>query len=150
MTYEDLFYHKAEAEIRRYTYVKNPSTIDNTDSLKRYADEARRAIKEAEELIAFLKEYQKDLCTRYQEIVSTNYTLFLLLKRHVNIYTGAKTYEITISQRYTENNIRDVHTLREVYEGRDRHKALKRFEELKKQYPNIENAMEIEKHRWEK
>lgn len=150
MTYEDLFYHNAEAELRRHIYIKNPPTIDNTDSLKRYADEARRAIKEAEELIAFLKEYQKDLCTRYQEIVSTNYTLFLLLKRHVNSYTNAKSYEVTICRRYTENNIKDVEILREVFEGRDRHKALKRFEELKKQYPNIENAMEIEKQRWER
>jgi hypothetical protein len=97
-----------------------------------------------------LKEYQKDLCARYQEIVSTNYTLFLLLKRHVNSYTNAKRYEITISQRYEENNVQDVQILREVFEGRDRHKALKRFEELKKQYPNIANAMEIEKKRWER
>lgn len=150
MTYEDLFYHKPEAELRHYTYVKKPSTIDSIKSLEYYADNARRAIKEAEDHIAFLKEYQKDLCARYQEIVSTNYTLFLLLKRHVNSYTNVKSYEITISQRYAENNIKDVEILREKFEGRDRHKALKRFEELKKQYPNIANAMEIEKHRWER
>ncbi len=150
MTYEDLFYHNAEAEIRSRAYIKKPDTIDSIKSLEYYADNARRAIKEAEDHIAFLKEYQKDLCARYQEIVSTNYTLFLLLKRHVNSYTNAKRYEITISQRYEENNVSDVVTLRETYEGRDRHKALKRFEELKKQYPNIANAMEIEKHRWER
>lgn len=150
MTYEDLFYHKPEAEIRHHTYIKKPDTIDSLKSLEYYADNARRAIKEAEDHIAFLKEYQKDLCARYQEIVSTNYTLILLLKRHVNSYTNVKSYEITISQRYAENNIKDVEILREKFEGRDRHKALKRFEELKKQYPNIENAMEIEKHRWER
>lgn len=150
MTYEDLFYRKPEAELRYHIYIQKPDTINNTKSVERYADEAHRAIREAEELIAFLKEYQKDLCARYQEITATNYTLFLLLKRHVNCYSNAKTYEITISQRYTENNVKDVQILREVFEGRDRHKALKRFEELKKQYPNIENAMEIEKQRWER
>ena len=150
MTYEGLFYHRPEAEIRNYTHIKKPDTIDSAKSLEHYADNARRAIKEAEEFIEFLKQYQKDLCARYQEIVSTNYTLFLLLKRHVNLYTNVKTYEITISQRYTDNNIKDVEILREKFEGRDRHKALKRFEALKKEYPNIENAMEIEKHRWER
>lgn len=150
MTYDDLFYHKDEAEIRSHAYIKKPEAIDSIKSLEYFADNTRRAIKEAEEHIAFLKQYQKDLCARYQEITATNYTLFLLLKRHINSYTNAKTYEITISRRYTENRIADVQILREVFEGRDRHKALKRFEELKKQYPNIDNAMEIEKHRWER
>lgn len=150
MTYETLHFRNGEAELTYRIHVKTPQTIDNTLSLKRYSDNARRAIMEAEELIAFLKQYQQDLCARYQEIAATNYTLFLLLKRHVNLYTNAKTYEITICQRYAENNIKDVEILREKFEGRDRHKALKRFEELKKQYPNIENAMEIEKHRWER
>ena len=150
MTYDDLFVHKPEAELRYHIYIQKPDAIDNIKSVENYAVEARRAITKAEELIAFLKEYQKDLCARYQEITATNYTLFLLLKRHVNCYTNIKTYEITISKRYTENNIKDVQILREVYEGRDRHKALKRFETLMKEYPNIEAAIDIEKRSWER
>ena len=150
MNYESLYYRNGEAELKHHAHIKKPDTIDSIKGIEYYNAVAWRAIQEAEEHIAFLKQYQQDLCARYQEIAATNYTLFLLLKRHVNSYTNAKSYEVTICQRYTENNIKDVQILREVFEGRDRHKALKRFEELKKQYPNIDNAMEIEKQRWER
>ena len=38
----------------------------------------------------------------------------------------------------------------ERFEGKERHTALKRFEVLKKEYPNAEIIKDIEKKHWEK
>ena len=150
MKYEYLFYHKPDAEIRIYSHIRKPEAITSTKDTEYFDHRAYQTIHEAEELIKTLKEYRQELGKRYQEIITTNYSLFLFLKRELNYYTNTKKYVVTISKRFDGNNVADEEILREVYEGRDRHKALKRFEALQKQYPNIVHETDIEKKKWER
>lgn len=149
MSYKDLFTHRPEAEIRRFIYIKKPEAITSLKDLEYYSGRAAQAIAEAQELIKTMQEYQQALYTRSQEIYSANYKLFLFLERKRNYYDNTKSYIITICKRFDGHNVADEEILRETYPGKERHKALKRFEELKKQYPNIENDMDIAKKHWE-
>ena len=81
---------------------------------------------------------------------NTNYKLCLRLERFITYYDNLKKYIITIAKRFDGNNMADEEILRETYDGKERHKALKRFEALKKEYPNIETEIDIEKKRWER
>lgn len=149
MSYKDLFTHRPEAEIRHHVYITKPEAIKSIKDLEWNSGRASRAIAEAEQLIETLKEYQQALYTRYQEIIGTNYRLFLKLERRVK-YDNSKSYIITIVKRFDGNNVADEEILRETFEGKERHKALKRFEALKKEYPNIENEQDIAKKHWER
>lgn len=149
MKLSDLFTHRTENDLHTYLHIKKPSAIGSIEDVMYYSGRAQQAIHEAEERIALMKEYQQALYERYQEIYGTNYKLFLLLKREVH-YSGTKSYVITISKKFDGNNVADEITLRETFEGKERHKALKRFEELKKEYPNIENEKDIAKRQWER
>lgn len=149
MTLDDLFYHKDEAEITHRIHIKKPETITSIKYLEWYSGNATRAIAEAEELITLLKEYQQAICARYQEIIGTNYKLHLHLERKIN-YNNSKSYIVTIVKRFDGNNVADEEILRETFEGKERHQALKRFEALKKEYPNIENDTDIAKKHWER
>lgn len=148
MSYQDLFTHRPEAELRRFIYIKKPSAITSLKDLSSYSRRATEAINEAAELIKTLQEYQRALFERSQEILNTNYKLFLFIERRRH-YDNTKSYIITIVKRFDGNNVADEEILRETYPGKERHKALKRFEELKKEYPNIENDMDIAKKHWE-
>lgn len=149
MSYKDLFTHSPDAELRRFIYIKKPSAITSLKDLAYYSGRAAQAIAEAQELIKTMQEYQQALYARSQEIYSANYKLFLFLERKRNYYDNTKSYIITICKRFDGHNVADEEILREKYPGKERHKALKRFEELKKQYPNIENDMDIAKKQWE-
>lgn len=149
MSYKDLFTHRDEAELRRFIYIKKPESIKSLKDLEWHSKRAAQAIAEAEETIKLMQEYQQALFERSQEIYSANYKLFLFLERKRNYYDNTKSYIITICKRFDGNNVADEEITRETYTGKERHKALKRFEELKKQYPNIENDMDIAKKQWE-
>jgi hypothetical protein len=149
MSYTDLFTYRDDAELHRRVYIKKPSAIDSIKSLNYYDGNAQQAIAEAEAFIETLKEYRRDLYERYQEIAAANYKLFLFLERTFNRYDNTKQYIITICKRFDGNNVADEEILRETYPGKERHKALKRFDELKKEYPTIENDMDIAKKHWE-
>lgn len=149
MSYTDLFHYSTEAEIRAWTHIKKPSAIGDIKSVEWYNTRAERAIAEAEQMIKTLKEYQLALCDRYQEIYATNYKMLLLLKRHVR-YDNYKNYTITLSKKFDGNNVSDEIVLQENFGGKERHKALKRFDELRKEYPSIEYEIDIAKKQWEK
>ena len=149
MSYADLFTYRPEAEITNRIYIKQPSAITSAKDLAYYNGRASQAIAEAESLIQTMKEYQQALYDRYQEIVSANYHLHLHIERRVH-YNNSKSYYVTIVKKFDGNNVADEEVLRETFDGKERHKALKRFEALKKEYPNIENSMDIEKRQWER
>lgn len=149
MSYKDLFTHRDDTDIRHYIHIRKPEAITSIKDLEYNSGRASQAIAEAEETIKTLREYQQALYARYQEIAGTNYKLFLKLERRVK-YDNSKSYTITIVKRFDGNNVADEEILRESFEGKERHKALKRFEALKKEYPNIENEIDIAKKHWER
>ena len=72
------------------------------------------------------------------------------LRRRVDSWKNKRYYDITVVKIIDAPNARPVAVLSEEYDGKERHKALKRFEELKKQYPNIETEKDIDKKQWER
>lgn len=148
---DNIYWRSGEdAELSIRFYIKKPEKIDSIKDIKYYENKAVQEIAEAEELIKTLQEYRQALYTRYQEMSKTNYRLCLRLERFVSYYDNLKKYIITIAKRFDGNNMADEEILRETYEGKERHKALKRLEALKKEYPNIETEIDIEKKRWER
>lgn len=147
--YNNLFNHNGEAEIHRRIYIRQPDKIDSIKNLEYYNRNASEAIAEAEKAIEVLKEYQQALFHRYQEILQANFKMLLRLERVVS-YSGAKSYVITISKRFDGSNIADEIISKETFPGKERHNALKRFEALKKEHPNIETEIDIAKKQWER
>ena len=149
MSINELFTHRPEAEIHRRIYLKKPAAVGSIKEIEYYFQRATEAVKEAEKTIALMQEYQQLLYERHREIYSTNYHLHLHIERRLH-YDHTKTYHVTIVRRYEGNNVADDEILREDFDGKERHKALKRFEELKKEYPNIECSTDILKRQWER
>jgi hypothetical protein len=150
MTLQNLFEWKDHAEIRRTASIKKASTLDSAKSVLFYDRHIADVIADYKEAITILEEYRQTLCARYQEIINAPFKCVLKLERVINRYDNTKSYVLTVVKRFEGESIRDEELRREVYEGKERHKALKRLEALKKEYPNIETEIDIEKKRWEK
>jgi hypothetical protein len=149
MPLENYFTYRDDAEIRQYAHIRKADAIDSLKTLEFYESQALRAIADYKNVIATLEEYRKTLFNRYQEIISAPYKLILRLERHAK-WDGTKSYSITLFKRFDGAKIADEELKRENFTGKERHKALKRFEELKKEYPTTETEIDIEKKHWEK
>lgn len=149
MSVNELFERREDAEVRRTVYIKAPNKIGSIKNIEHYERAALDGIRDAENTIKILQEYRQALFNRYQEIYSTNYKLFLRIHRSVHYYNNLKKYTVSIVKRFDGNGVEDEEVLREIYDGKERHKALKRFEALKKEFPNIEFEIDITKKSWE-
>lgn len=127
---------------------------DHIESIEHVQSEDKKAVNTINELLEFaelLKEYRKTLYDRAQEFLTAGYAMQLKITRNIDCWNGNKKfYVIEILKILDLQNAEPVHVLKETYEGRERHAALKRFEQLKKLYPNIETIKNIDKRSWEK
>lgn len=127
---------------------------DHVTSLNHVKNEDSKAVNTINELLEFaelLKEYRKTLFERAQEFLTAEYNMQLKITRNIDCWNGNKKfYVIEVLKILNLKNADPVRVLQETYEGKERHTALKRFEQLKKQYPNIEIIKDIEKRKWEK
>lgn len=55
---------------------------------------------------------------------------------------------LVIIRTYSDKT--SIETLAERFDGKERHKAIKRFNQLKKERPGIETVMNIERRSWER
>lgn len=113
-------------------------------------ERAKERISEMLEYIEVLKEYRKTLFDRAQEICAASYRLQLKIKRNLDCWYKKKWYIVSILKIYDNESISPDTVLEETFEGKERAKALKRFEALRKEYPNVEAIKEIEKQKWER
>ena len=135
------------AEIRCNIYLVDPAKIaEHKDIIWRDKITAED-ITRLENILEALKDYRKDLAKRYGELETMPYKRLLMLDRCVH-WKGHKEYIVTIT-RICEDKTR-IQELREVYPGKERHKAIARYHELLKQYPGIESEMDIAKQKWER
>ena len=153
-TLDKLFsrYGQASGEMNEtiHLYFRRADKIDNLETVKYEDKKAQNAIAEFLEYAELLKEYRKSLYERARELYSAGYSMRLQLLRHADCWSNKKSYTVKVLRIPTAPNARPVEVLAESYEGKERHKAIKRFEELKKQYANIETEIDIDKKRWEK
>lgn len=136
---------------RIYLYLPRADKIDTLEHVQKADKEAEQKIAELLEYAELLKEYRKTLFDRAQEICAASYRLRLKIQRTLNNWrNGKKFYTITLARVYEADGIRDINLIEETYEGKERAKALKRFEELRKTYPNVETIKDIDKKQWER
>lgn len=150
MPYKDLFNRfgtiTEHSELRLNIYLTRPDKLEDTRRVRSADESAERYIKELEKVVEDLKEYRQALAARYGELETMSYHDILTLERKP--YRTPIAYDIEIKRVFedkTENRV-----LFEHYEGKDRHNALKRFNELRKQHPGIEAVKDIEKRHWER
>lgn len=133
-----------EGQIIIREYIRRPETLADAESIKLYDQSAAEAIEEARRMIEDLTEYRQALAARYAELQIMPYRRVLRVKRWKSDNVS---YYVTICREYEDGT--RTEELRESYSGKDRHTALKRFEELKKQNPGIEAEKDIAKSKWE-
>ena len=140
-----------EANERINIYQTRADCITDMKHIQNEDERAARTISEMLDYIEALKEYRKTLYTRAQEICAASYRLQLKIKRTVDNWKNKKYYTVTLSKIYEESaRIAPENLIDETYNGKDRAKALKRFDDLQKEYANVEAVKEVDKYQWEK
>lgn len=123
--------------------------FDDSDmqTLKRYDNWAADSIKRAEEAIETAKEYRLALAKRAAELASMSTHTLVSLRREHNHYSGISYFLISYKV-YDDGTSTVLESKR--YPGKERHKAIKDFRELKKQHPEYEFEEDIAKSKWER
>ena len=134
-------------EIRFSIYLTDPAKLTTPKDIVWRDKHIAEDITRLETVLEALRDYRKDLAARYGELETMPYKRLLMLDRCVH-WKGHKEYIVTIT-RICEDKTR-IEELREVYPGKERHKAIARYHELQKQYPGIESEMDIAKQKWER
>ena len=135
------------AEIRFYVTLCDPETLDTAKRIVYYDKNTAEAIERCKEAIKNLEEYRQELAQRYAMLETMLFSDRLELIRY-RAWKGAVTYYVNIIRTYEDKT--EVEILKESFSGKERKKAFKRFEELKKQRPGIKTIMDVEKKEWEK
>lgn len=136
-----------EADIKIWGWLKRPDTCASFDDVRSYDDKAARLIADCKHLVTQLIEYRQDLAARYNALATMPSKDSVLLERYYTGYSGI-TYYIRYFTEYEDGT--KVETATETFPGKERHTAIKRFEELKKARPGIEYIKDIEKKSWER
>ena len=151
MSYHDLLYRygseQDSAEVRPYIYIQNPRKLNTPEEIAYRDKSAADNIRQLETIIDNLKDYRQALAARYGELETMPYTRLLKLERHHH-WKGHIEYIVTITKTHSDGT--KVRELLESYTGKERRKAIARYQELQKQRPGIESEMDIEKRQWEK
>ncbi len=154
-TLESLFsrYGSPSSEMNetKHFYFTRADHIESIEHVQSEDKKAVNTINELLELAELLKEYRKTLFERAQEFLTAGYAMQLKITRNIDCWNdNKKFYVIEVLKILDLKNAEPVTVLQETYEGKERHTALKRFEQLKKLYPNIETIKNIDKRSWEK
>lgn len=151
MSYKDELFTRygspsKEAEIKLWGYLWRPDACSSFDDIRHNDDNAARLIADCKHLETQLVEYRQDLTARYAALATMSSKDSVMLQRY-NGYNGI-TYYIRYFTEYEDGT--RVETATETFPGKERHTALKRFAQLKKERPGIEYVKDIEKKSWER
>lgn len=130
--------------------IRKPEKLKSLIEVQQYERIAADEIERLTEIIEVLKLYRVELYNRFQEINAANYHLRLTIERYRRYFENRVFYNITLERIPDRTDVVPFVVLTECHEGRDRHKAIKRFAELRKEYPQAEIIKKIEKLKWEK
>ena len=154
---DDLFYSADSSGFvnasRHNCYIKHPRKISTLEDAAYYDKIAAEEIEHIKNKIDLLNSYRAELFKRYQEIDTASYKMQLSIKRERFSRYGSNdriSYFVTVEKIFNRSDIHPQTIIQEKYPGRERHKALKRFEELKKQYAGIEAVKDVDKKSWER
>lgn len=131
-------------------YIQLPEKIKSLQDCQNADKAAVSEIEHLKNLIELLSIYRAELYKRFQEINAANFHLRLTIERQINYYNNHKTYHIYLKRIYDREDVAPEIIFHERFDGKQRHIALKRFDTLKREYPNAEIIKNIEKKHWEK
>lgn len=152
MSYKDELFTRygspsREAEVKIWGYLKRPECCNTFDDVAGFDGRAGQLIAQCQHLIEQLTEYRQDLAARYAQLATMPSKDSVKLERYKK-YDNSVIYYIRFYTEYEDGT--KVETATETFPGKERHAAIKRFEELKKARPGIEYIKDIEKKSWER
>lgn len=152
MTYKDELFTRygspsKEAEIKIWGYLKRPDACSSFDDIRHNDDEAARLIADCKRLITQFTEYRQDLAARYNALATMPSKDSVVIQRYRK-RNGTTVYYIRYFTEYEDGT--KVETATEIFPGKERHTALKRFAQLQKERPGLEYITDIEKKPWER
>ena len=134
-------------EIRFSIYLTDPAKLTTPKDIVWRDKHIAEDITRLETVLEALRDYRKDLAARYGELETMTYSRLLKIKRETH-WKGPITYTVTIT-KIREDGTKETELL-ESFQGIDRHKAIARYHELRKQHPGITCEMDIKKGSWER
>ena len=108
---------------------------------------ALEAIKQAQDLIEWLKVHRVELAERYRELEAMESHIRVTLKRQKN-WTNNKIFYFLMSDKVFDDGTVEFISSKK-FAGTERNKAIKEFNDIKKRLPNQEYILDIEKGPWE-
>mgnify|MGYP004482796761 FL=1 len=132
-----------------YANMYNYEVVADIDTIRAYDDYAKNDIIRLQAAIKRMQEYRSKLYEHAQKLATAEYTLQVSIKREKRYYRDNKVYYyINIAKVFPGIGTETI--LAETYPGTERNKAIARYNELCKQYPQAEHIKSIDKARWEK
>lgn len=135
-------------ETKIYMYRCEPKTITTVAGLADADKRTAADIKDLENLIEELKQYRKELAERCNELYQMESTISVKLEREKRWRDSNVHYIITTTRNYSDGGKVTLETL--TYSGSERRKAIGKFEEIKRHFPNYQYSIVLEKKSWEK
>ena len=108
---------------------------------------AEEAIKQAQNLIEWLKAHRVELAERYRELEAMESHIRVTLKRQKNWSSNKIFYFLMTDKVFDDGTVEFISS--EKFSGTERNKAIKEFNDLKKRLPNQEYILDIKKGPWE-
>lgn len=132
-----------------YANMYSYDDVADIDTIRAYDDYAKNDIIRLQAAIKRMQEYRSKLYEHAQKLATAEYTLQVSIKREKRYYRDNKVYYyINIAKVFPGIGTETI--LAETYPGTERNKAIARYTELCKQYPQAEHIKSIDKARWEK
>ena len=133
---------------RKVTYYQFYEVGEMTRAKVLDADKrALEAIKQAQDLIAWLKAHRVELAERYNELETIENHIRVTLKRQKNWTTNKVFYYLITDRVFADGTEEGIDRI--AYPGTERNKAIKEFNNIRKRLPNQEYILDIEKGPWE-
>lgn len=132
-----------------YANMYSYDDVADIDTIRAYDDYAKNDIIRLQAAIKRMQEYRSKLYEHAQKLATAEYTLQVSIKREKRYYRDNKVYYyINIAKVFPGIGAETI--LSETYPGTERNKAIARYNELCKQYPQAGHVKNIDKARWEK
>lgn len=138
-------YRNGTSELRFSGYFRDPKAL-TLDELELQDMNVRRHIIVCERMIEQMKAYRLELAARSRELLTMGYHTKVSLIREKR-WKGNVFYYLSKEIVYDDGTTKTISN--EKYAGTERHKAIKDFENYKKQFPQYEYYKDIAKGRWE-
>lgn len=133
------------ANINVSAWLLSPDGCKAFDQIRRNDERAAELIAECKRTVTLLIEYRQDLAARYNALATMPSKDSIVLHRYRR--QSGITYYLEHYTEYADGT--KVLTAQETFVGKDRHKAIKRFTELRHERPGIKYIIDIEKSPWE-